>query len=328
MLAPQFANASKTAEAVRNVSTVVAAKDLLIGEICAVVPEPVLSKTVAATFLIKGAIFGLIAVGAELYDSTVDKKGGSPVETISAAPTGVGFSTLGQGGAPSISGFSSVIVDPTDGSLVVTAGGGGQSHLGPWIETAPPCGVVAVLGSGFSPQLAENIVLFDQIATAPMGFADLGDVGKALIVSVPSAPDIFKTKAVDVRVNVNRVLSDPSGFLVAAAPHTEPPGAVTKKFLRKSKKFLSQLIAINWDQLILVEEANQGIQLSAFERKVASRAGRVIVGRSREGLQAVKDLETALTPADIALLDPLLEVSLVIEALDTGINLTRALAAK
>jgi len=43
IVAPQVAGASKTAEAVADVSAIVAAKDALIGSVCAVVPEPVLT---------------------------------------------------------------------------------------------------------------------------------------------------------------------------------------------------------------------------------------------------------------------------------------------
>ena len=87
--------------------------------------------------------------------------------------------------------------------------------------------------------------------------------------------------------------------------------------------FLSQVIALDWHHLIDVEAASQGITLSEFDKKVALQAAHVIVGRAQEGLETVHDLENALTSSDVLLLDPLLQASIVIEALDVGINLTR-----
>ena len=319
IVAPQVAGASKTAEAVADVSAIVAAKDALIGLVCAVVPEPVLTKSVAATFFIKGAIFGLISVGARIYDKTVDKKSSTPKVILSASPIGVGTSTLGEGGIPVVAGFAPVSVDAETGSLNISDG---------TIRESPPCGVIGVLGSGFSPQLSEDFVLFGTTATAPLGFADLGNGTQVLFVAVPSKRESNKERTVKVRVNVNRILSNSVEFGIGPAPHLPKPGLVTKIFFKKSEIFLSQLIAIDWNHLIDVEAASQGIELTEFDRKVASKAAQVIVGQSQQGLATIQDLENALTANDIALLDPLLKSSVVIEALEVGINLTRTVLSE
>ena len=68
---PWLAHASPTARDVSVVTGVVAAKDALAAGICAVIPG---TQPAAAVFGIKGAVFGLIAAGARLYDNVVDKE--------------------------------------------------------------------------------------------------------------------------------------------------------------------------------------------------------------------------------------------------------------
>lgn len=294
---PRPTAASETAQAYQLIADVQAVYWGSAGFAAACIPEPTVTKGAALVYFTSSTFWALIARGAQVYNAVVD-----PPATAAAM-----FEAQHELSAePMLSDIVQAEIDPITGELLTTTSP---------VVAASPGTTVAIVGTGFSPVLEENVIFFDEAPASVLSTAELEDGQQVVFTTVPFRAEV--DSSVSVFASISGSKSNSLQFRIV--PPRQGGGAVDR-ILEKWRQLLSEVATTDWTALINVEATIDGVSLTDAEVIAAQNAADAIVATSQLSVLVIDEIKKELDAEDRGFVRGRLQASLVEESLDVGLT--------